>query len=902
MIIRFFGILFLLHLAYIGQTQVGVSPSAEQMRAEIEKRGYNTSMVEDRMNARGFELGSLPPDQMAAAQSALSEVLKELDAEKSRTGSPVIPGNQGTPISPATGQLPSVNLETNLAPPEPPAIVQPIASSIYGQQIFRDKKLGIYNQVQVESTPEGYMLGPGDKIVVSIWGTSANYNEQMEVNAEGYVTPKNLSRVYLAGLTFAKARQQLRAAFNQRYPVDGSNFEVTLAFARAITVNVTGEVTTYGSYSLSALNTAFHALVAAGGPSDIGSVRNIMLYRAGEAPRLIDVYEYLLNPLLSNSFYLNSHDNLFVPVAERTVTLLGEVKRPFKYELTKDEQLSQLLKWAGGLTDAAYTQNIQIVRISDQKRVVIDIDWKKNVETGQDVTLLSGDIVTVRTISSPVENLVFADGAVEYEGQYAFTPGMRLTELLGQVRPLKQSRKDFAYLLRQKPDGTLEYISANIGAATANPNAAQNLLLKEGDKLRIFTQSQFVDNAKLSSEGALRNPTDIPYDFNRTIKVTDLLELSGGLRPDATDFGYIERIFPDKPKDKVYIRVNLTEALSNPKGASNLQLEPFDRLRVYSKGLYKDELTVSVGGGVRVPGSYQYSETLTLSDVITMAGGFQFGAASNRVDVFRLVIDKNQPTKTTVATYEVDEQFNIASGQDLKLQPFDIVEVRFVPEFEMQQIVQIQGEVKFPGAYALTGKKQKITDVLQQAGGLAPEAFPSGATLYRTKDDAGLVVIHLDRILKNPNDRENFYLKAGDRLLIPKSKDFVTITGETRANELYLEVNTNQGLKVAYYPGRRANYYIYQYAGGFGNRAKIGDVTVKHANGQIERTQNLLLFRIYPKVRNGSTILVNAKSEKPPKQERKKKEIDWDKKFTQILAFSTAFSQILVTYLLFTRD
>lgn len=873
-------------------TPMGLPPEAvakagDQIRTDILRRGLDPAVVEARMHARGYDLATLTPEQLPAAQAAFQQVIAELEAERRSTAAP-------TDTNPAFQPPARPDTFPPIPSPAQPSALHPLPSlpsTTFGQEIFRNKRLQLYQQTSETTIPEDYMLGPGDKLVVSVWGQVSNYTEQLTVNGEGYVQPSSLPRVYLSGLTFAQARAQLQAVFARRYPVGRNNFAVSLSVARTVDVTITGEVFNYGTFRLSALNTAFNALIAAGGPTDIGSVRNITLYRGGRPPQRLDVYQFLLDPSLSRNFYLQSGDNLFVPVAGRVIEVAGAVKRPARYELIAGENLKKLLEWAGGLGAEAFTENVQVARTVNQQRVLLDVNLRDLLAGSGDFTLLDGDVVTVRAVETPLTEYVAVEGAVEYGGQYAFTPGLRLSELAARVRLRREARTDFAYLLRLRPDSTTQYLTVNLAEAIANPAGAANIALQARDRLVVFAQSLFTDAATLQSEGALRQPGVFPFDAGRSLRVRDLVELSGGLRPEATDFAYLIRTYKDNPKEKNYLRIDLRLAVGNPASAQNLVLEPNDRLLIPSKATYKDVFMVQVRGAVRNPGDYQWDETLRMQDVLSLAGGLRLEAASNRVDVFRVILNQNQPTTVTVGTFTVDSALNVLGAASFALQPFDIVVVRTVPEFELQKMVTILGEVRYPGDYALIDKNEHLLSLLQRAGGLAPEAFPEGATLHRKDANTGYVVLRLAEVLRNPANRHNFLLKAGDVVTIPKTKDLVTIRGATKAFDLYPDkvIGNGGSINVAWNTGKRARWYIHEYAVGFSKNADRKAVTVEYANGELKRTKNFGLFKIYPKVPKGATINVGHKPPEPPPPppgpERKK--VDWDQVLARVTAVVT---------------
>jgi hypothetical protein len=281
-----------------------------------------------------------------------------------------------------------------------------------------------------------------------------------------------------------------------------------------------------------------------------------------------------------------------------------------------------------------------------------------------------------------------------------------------------------------------------------------------------------------------------------------------------------------------------------------------------------------------------------------LAGGLKIEAAANKVEVFRLKIEQNESTQTVVGSFAIDSNYNVIGADNFKLQPFDVVIVRNVPEFSLQRFVQIIGEVKYPGDYALIDKNEKLLNLISRAGGLTLESFPDGATLKRSEENLGDVILDLKTAIKNPNDRHNFILKQGDVLFIPKSKELVTIIGLTNASERY---NDQYGkINVAFNPGKRALYYVKYYAAGVGAEGSRKSIIVRHPNGELKRTKNFGLFKIYPKVRKGTVIEVGPKKKKKEKSENgiEDKKTDWE----QVAAETIAKAVSLITLIVLLRQ
>ncbi len=1010
------AVFFLLIL--FGGMLIAQPPAEAQARAELERRGLDEDVIRQRMLLKGIDIDKInknSPSEVLAAEKALEEVIKELEAEKGAAQQapppPKIeaegielsnPAIRGVDVSEAVRiqrdttekaieEIKKSDIEATIAEEMVAEKNDLPASPIFGQHIFRNKSISLYRQSQDVKPPDSYILGVGDIIAISIWGISQTA-DIFEINSTGYISPTAMPRIYLKGISLGKAKELLFQRYSQFYQFRKEEFEVSVNYSRTITVNIVGEVLNFGSFTIPATNTAFNALVAAGGPSDIGSVRNINLMRAGEQPKRMDIYEFLLNPAVQNNFFLQENDYIHVPVSERLVAISGAVKRPFQYELIKGENLMKLVEFAGGLQNNAYHGNFQVTRIVNDEEVILDVNYKDLLTAGRDFELLNGDKIVVKTIPKPYKNFAEISGAVEFPGRYEHYQGMRLSDLIQKGVLALGSRTDIAFLQRANLDGTVRYRRINLNAVIDDPASPENLDLLPQDKLIVYTQAQFTERATFSVGGAVRNPIELPFDVDKNIKVEDAILLAGGVTPDVAEYAYIKRKDIAKPKERQYIRVNLQNALLNPgsednivlqpfdelrvyskssflddsdvaidgavrnpgsyayddslqvsdliyfanglrvdaadfaylirtdptnsqiaqyirldiskimedpSSAENLMLEPFDRITIYSKLSYTDEMNIKVSGAVRDPGAFSYAEAFTLKDALTLAGGLKLEASKSHVDVFRIILKDNEPNESIAATIEVDDSLNIISGanNDFQLMPFDHIVVRSIPDFDFQKIVTITGEVMYPGAYPILDENEKLLSIIQRSGGLTNRAFPSGATLYRSDGGTGFVVMDLVEVLKNSNSRYNFILKEGDVIEIPKVKELVTINGATRAVELYPDKIVEGGkFNVAYHKGKNAKWYVNKYAAGIGENGKSSLISVEHPNGELERTKTFLFFKNYPSVRNGSVVTVGVKPPKPekPKEEREGEKVDWGKTLADSIAQATAILALVI--------
>ncbi|MBN8681323.1 MAG: SLBB domain-containing protein [Chitinophagales bacterium] len=864
------------------------NPLEAQARSAIQAKGLEEEAVRERLKSRGIQIDALTPEQLIQLQPTIEGVLNEMEAEKNAEANPEAAENPAAtggemPVSaPAqkTADTPvkATPATKKIEPPKTP-------TEIYGHQLFRNKDLAIFQTTSDVKPPDSYVLGVGDELTISVFGPS-QFDSKFIINNEGYISPSQMPKIFLKGLTFGQAKALLRSRFSNFYRFAPEQFAVSISTARNILVNVFGEAVNVGSFNVSAANTAFNALVAAGGPTELGSVRNIKIIR-GKETRNLDLYALINNPALQNEFYLENNDILHVPVAERIVAIGGAVRRAFKYELRSSENLNELLQFAGGLNANAYKEVIQVSRYVNDQQVLIDVNLKQLLDQKGNFTLLDGDLVLVREIPTAIENTASIQGAVALPGAYALSETPRLSDLLkkGGLRP--ESRTDLAFLLRTNPDSTRKLLQLNLDQVL--PGSSEDLALQPRDLLTVYAKARYADRMSIRVMGAVRDTLpEYPFDPDSSITLARAILLAGGLRPDANGFGYILRTNPNNKKERDYLAVNISEALRQPDGRQNVRLRAWDEVRALSALDYTDVADVNVVGAVRNPGKYRYSPTLSLKDVLLLSGGLKLEAAQNRVDVYRVQFDNNKPTRTLAITVEVNEQLDINGGSAFRLQPFDEIVVRTVPDFELQEFVELNGEVLYPGRYALINDNEPLSSVIKRAGGLSPEADAHAATLYRTEQNKGFVVTRLDKALRNPSSPENHLLRGGDVINVPKYQHLVTIkAANTDLTQIFRTNVKNTGqISVAYNPGKRAGWYIKHYAGGFSKDANRSKVRVELPNGKVNRTKNVLgVIKIWPKVGKGGTVHVPIKKKKDaPIAKKDKKEFDWDKALTQILA------------------
>lgn len=625
-------------------------------------------------------------------------------------------------------------------------------SRVFGMSMFGTSGLAFEPDLRI-ATPRNYQLGPDDELNIDIFGNALD-NYKVKVSPEGTIRILNLSPIYVNGLTIESASERIVGRLRQLYqginmPGSGVSAQITLGNVRSIKVTLTGEVVKAGTYTISSLATVFNALYAAGGPSENGSFRNIRVIRDNKVVRILDLYDFLLRADQKDNIRLQDQDVIRIAEYETRVEVIGEVKRPMIFEVEKTETLKDVLRFAGGFTDKAYTYTIGLKRNTARELKLVNISQD---EVGTFIPQ-RGDKYTVGEILNRFENRIQIKGAVFREGEYAL----------------------------------------EAGASTVKE------LIKKAEGLR---EDAFMNRASITRQKIDNDLIVIPFDLGKLMK------------------GEIDDI-PLKREDIVGIR---------------------------SIKSLREKRVININGEVNKPGTLEYVEGLTIADVVVLANGFTDGASNSKIELSRRIKDDTtglvSDQSVKIETFDIDKDLRI-SPQDARtlIQPFDNITVRRSPRYEAQKSVVIEGEVKFPGAYTIKDKTQRITELINLAGGLKVGAFPKGATFSR---DSSQIAVDLSVILQDPTVKENLLLLKGDRLFIPRELETVKLTGEL--------LNPTS---VAFRPNLSVKDYISQ-AGGFTDKAAKRRVFVRYANGFSDKTKTFLFFTTYPKVEQGAEIIVPA--------------------------------------------
>lgn len=764
-------------IAYIKQ-QVAAGKNQQQIGQELLAKGVTPEQAQRIKNQIASENQAnqkQTPTQVSTVKRnpapnvrRTTDAMKKLNDINPKTGLPEIP--EANPMDEMFLEM----YPDTIAPEEPEIL-------IFGHDIFNAPEFFTPNTNV--ATPPNYRLGPGDEVIIDIWGSNEEHIRQ-EITPEGSIMIEQLGPVYLNGMTVNDANKYIKNAFSKKYAGmndSETDIQLTVGQVRSIMVNVLGEVAAPGSFQISPFTSVLNALYLAGGVNDIGTLRNIQVLRNGKKIAGVDIYKMIMDGKSEGNITLEEGDIIIIPPYEQLVTIEGNVKRPMMYEMLPNETVETLVNYAGGFAADAYSGALTLSRYTGTENELFTIE-KYDFNNHP---LKNGDIVTVGTILDRYTNRVEVNGPVFRPGQYAINDNLStVAELIAAA------------------DGLLE-----------NAYTGRALLYREGPDLQL------------------------------QVMAFDLGEIMSGLAPD-------------------------------------IQLQKNDKLEIFTIEQITLQGTVTIRGQIAEPGEYPYAENYKLEDLILAAGGLLEGASTARIDVARRINDPASVKETNelaeVFTISIDQTLKHGSGEDFKLEPFDMVTVRMSPGYETQQSVTIEGEVLFAGEYVLQKRNERISDLVKRAGGILNAGYIKGAYLERELTEAEYearqevlriaqqnqsssadsislskievantynVGIDLQKALDNPGTTYDLVLQQGDRLFIPQIQSTVKISGDVMFPNA-----------VLYQPGKKLSYYIDQ-AGGYGQRAKKSKAFIVYMNGTVARAKRNSI------IEPGCQIIVPSKPE-----------------------------------------
>lgn len=646
---------------------------------------------------------------------------------------------------------------------------------VFGRNIFNNKDLSFEPNMNI-ATPENYVLGPGDAVYVDVYGAS-NKSVEATVSPDGYINIEGYGLISVSGLTVSQANARVKAELGKRY--SSSKIKLTVGQTKTISVNVMGEVKVPGTYTLSAFSTVFHALYMAGGTSDIGTLRDIKVFRKNKQVASVDIYDYILNGKLSGNVRLAEGDVIMVGPYNCLVNITGKVKRPMYYEMKTTESMSSLLKYAGGFTGDAYTKSVRVVRKTGRQYSVYNVNEFDQAQ----FYMADGDSVSVDSVLVRYENMVEVKGGVFRPGMYQIGDGVNsVRTLVEQAEGVtEQAFLNRAILHRLKADRTLEVVSVDLKGILEGTSA--DIPLKNEDVLFIPTQEEMNMEKTITISGEVYYPGIYKYAENETIE--DFILQAGGLKETASTVKVDvsrRKINPSATQTEAELTETFSLSLKDGfvvDGTPGFTLLPFDEVYVRKSPGSNDPVNISVSGEVMFPGDYSLaSKTQRLSDVVKMAGGVT--------------------------------SFGYAEGARLerKVNTEERIRMEEVMKLQREQYEELQKEQAISLANAKTSATGLDVDASKSA---LMDKFKVGDTYY--------VGIELDKAMANPGCEQDIILREGDKIVVPE------YNGTVKVNGAVLYPNT-----VNFTSGKKFKYYLSQ-AGGFSNNANKRGAYILYQNG-----------------------------------------------------------------------
>ncbi|MBE6259866.1 MAG: capsule biosynthesis protein [Prevotella sp.] len=738
-------------------SEVKAGTSQSQIVTKLMQKGVKIDQIRRLRNQYDKQISSR--GMSGAADGAVSMAAERMKGNSDGTTSQELTtarrGTTGTIEQDAAGDVKVVEQDVKAT-----QSIAPDADGkvVFGRDIFSQANPSFQPNVNAP-IPTTYVLGPGDQVVVDIYGASQQTLIHT-ISPEGTVTVSGYGPIYLSGLTVAAAQQKLRNTIGSRYR--SSDLRLTIGNTRTIQVNIMGEVRAPGTYHLSAFANVFYALYRAGGPSSLGTLRNIKVYRNGRLVTVVDLYEFILNGRLAGNINLQDNDVIQVPTYECLVGITGNVKRPMFYEMRKNESVATLLNYAGGFTSDAHKKSVKLVRQTGERYQVYTVG-EFDMSTFK---LEDNDAITVDGMINRYENMVEIKGAVFRPGQFQL--GGNVTSVRGLIEAAggltEDAFQEHAVLHRLKADRSLEILPVDVQGIMGGTVA--DIPLKNEDVLFIMTQEELRKERTLTITGQVMSPGTYEYADNVTIE--DLIVMAGGLTDDAslgkvdvsrriraprstTKSNEIAKTFTFSIKDGLVIN-----------GERGFVLEPYDVVHVRRSPAFSSPRNITVTGEVNYEGNFTLeNKKMRLSDAVKMAGGITDAAYLRGARLVRVMNEeerlRHQETQkaiqsiltergdsidwskvndgnTYVVGIQLDEALkNPGSDKDVLLREGDAI---FVPEY--LGTVKVSGDVFFPNTVSYeSGKGYKY--YVNQAGGFGDRAKKSKAFIVYQNGTVGVV-------------------------------------------------------------------------------------------------------------------------------------------------------------------
>jgi len=786
--------LFSITALFISLLFINIATALAQDMSSIDFKNLKASQLSDqqiqrlwdRAQSQGYSVSQI--QQMALARGMQpSEVSKLVD----RLRKIRLQGSQQQTKNNINSQLRVVTTDTSKML-QSKARRDTTKSRIFGANLFRNKDINFTPSLNIP-TPEDYQLGPGDELVIDIWG-AAEQTYQLSVSPEGTISIANLGPIYVNGLTMKQARKRIRSSLTKIYsglkakgnaPTD-THARISLGNIRSINVTVMGDARNPGTYTLPSLATAFNALYSAGGPDSTGTFRDIEVIRGDSIAANLDIYDFLVYGDQSDNIRLRDQDIIKIDPYISRVDLEGKTKRTGFFEMKKGETVQDLLTFAGGFSDGAYTKRIKVVGNTDTQKRINDISYPRQ----KDFSLQNGDSVHVGKVLDRFANRVQIKGAIFRDGDYELTDSTTVYSLIQRAGGVREDAfMNRGLIYREQDDLTIKAIPFSVQKVLNNPDA-NDIALERNDIVQISSIFDLRDNYQISVYGAVQSPGTFPYADNMTLE--DVIFQAQGFKESAAPYrievsrridGSDSAFVPTKIAKLFRFKVDKNLKLGDE--AANFILKPFDEVFVRSSPAYQPQKEVTIKGEVMFPGQYTMDQKyMRVSDLIQRAGGmteFAYPQGANltrkveqKVDTTFLNIPDSlqaggqlQQNTTKVGINLPKILRDPGSNQDLILRPGDVLQIP-----KELQTVKVTGEVLYPISVRYRDN-MSFKQYLRAAGGASDMGKPKDAYIVYANGE-------VDRTRKILFWRDYPDVRPGATIYVPKKPQERKLTAQER--------------------------------------------------------------------------------------------------------------------------
>lgn len=710
---------FLLYLFFISLIIFSKRSVAQSMSmADLPNLKVN-QLDDNQITAAWKKLQDLGISEQDAYKLLLQKGMPEGEVEALKNRVTLLGLNKKTGAKSGSAQKPNIDFSRNVndtvtspkptPKPEPATTPQPVLK-VFGTDFFNQTAVKFEPNFSM-ATPKGYVLGPGDEVIVLLTGLNET-TLRAKISPEGNLQIPYAGIVYLNGFTIEQATSLIKSKMARIYPALNSGqtqLTVNLGNTRSIKITITGEVKTPGSYTLSSLSTLFNALYDSGGPTPNGSLRNIELIRNNKVYKTVDFYTFLQQGLLTGNIRLEDQDVILLPVYKKRVSITGEIKRPAIYELKENETLEDLIGFAGGYTDIAYKGIAKIDQINTLQREVKDVP----ANLFSNYVPHNGDLVSIGAITNRYTNRIVLEGAVYRPGIYELTAGFTLAQLLKTAQGLKpEAYMQLGYINRTLPNMEKEHISFNPSNVV---NGKNDIPLLREDSVVIMDRSTFIIDQKVTVNGFVKKPS--VFSYRKGLKLADAIAMAGGFDAEAADHHVeVSRIIKNE-SDSVanqLVRTFVVDMDNINSGNPDIELQPMDYIYVPRLVNYKSLGNVSVKGEVVFPGDYAVQKRdETALDFLKRAGGITPYGSIENAQVYR------RGTRVNLNLVATNGDI-LTPNKDMILLPGDSI---FVPR--VISYVEVSGAVNNPQYVSYHGHRFKY--YINAAAGTTQNARLKGA-------------------------------------------------------------------------------------------------------------------------------------------------------------------------------